>query len=340
MAFCLLRLCENRLRGTKAKFVHHLMIVLLRFFNMMTPKANSMEASFCLEALTLSKQPKAVYNYYLLIVYRFVSGTIERSRLPTFERVLWRVLRGNLYMNHADIEEPFINPVSGEEVRKNVFIIFAHGEALLAKIRKVAEAMGATLYPIDANADKRNDALRDVNTRIEDLSTALYNTGHNRRIELNAVGDCVTKWQDVVRKEKLIYETLNLFNYDTRRKTLLAEGWVPTRDITRIQVALRHATVCLPLTFHIQCSYCIFRRNLGRMYLRFFTSFELTRSLRHLFAQTSLRRVFKPLWTVMVSLLIRKLTLVCLPSSHSLSCLLLCLEISVMGLSFFSLHLL
>lgn len=32
----------------------------------------------------------------------FVSGTIDRARMGTFERVLWRVLRGNLYMNYAE----------------------------------------------------------------------------------------------------------------------------------------------------------------------------------------------------------------------------------------------
>ncbi|KAK0227755.1 hypothetical protein IW262DRAFT_553022 [Armillaria fumosa] len=44
--------------------------------------------------------------------------------------------------------------------KTSLLFIIAHGDALLAKIRKVAESMCSAPYPIDANADKRAVALR------------------------------------------------------------------------------------------------------------------------------------------------------------------------------------
>ncbi|KAF9904954.1 H(+)-transporting V0 sector ATPase subunit a [Linnemannia zychae] len=171
-----------------------------------------------------------------------VTGVIPRSKMQTFERILWRSLRGNLYMNTAEIDEPVIDPSTDVVVEKNVFIIFAHGREILAKIKKIAESLGATLYPIDSSPDRRREALLDVVRHIEEFNSVLVNTTQTRRQELMRISENLVAWMIIVKKEKATYHTMNHFNYDINRKCLIAEGWCPTNEIVTIQNALRGVT--------------------------------------------------------------------------------------------------
>lgn len=40
----------------------------------------------------------------------FVAGVIERERIIGFERMLWRISRGNVFLRQVDIETPFKDP--------------------------------------------------------------------------------------------------------------------------------------------------------------------------------------------------------------------------------------
>jgi V-type H+-transporting ATPase subunit a len=46
----------------------------------------------------------------------FVAGVIPRERIIGFERILWRVSRGNIYLRQADIAKPFKDPKSVRKI--------------------------------------------------------------------------------------------------------------------------------------------------------------------------------------------------------------------------------
>lgn len=169
----------------------------------------------------------------------FVAGVISRDRVAAFERILWRTLRGNLYMNQSEIPEPLIDPSNNEPVNKNVFVIFAHGKEILAKIRKISESMGAEVYNVDENSDLRRDQIHEVNARLNDVQNVLKNTQQTLDAELTQIARSLSAWMVLVNKEKSVYNTLNLFSYDRARRTLIAEGWCPTNDMPLIRSTLQ-----------------------------------------------------------------------------------------------------
>lgn len=169
----------------------------------------------------------------------FVAGVIPRERLAAFERILWRTLRGNLYMNQSEIPEAIVNPENNEETHKNVFVIFAHGKEIIAKIRKISESLGADLYSVDENSELRRDQIHEVNSRLSDLSNVLRNTKNTLDAELTQIARSLAAWIIVIKKEKAVYEALNMCSYDQARKTLIAEAWCPTNSLPLIKATLQ-----------------------------------------------------------------------------------------------------
>uniref|UniRef100_A0A672LD01 V-type proton ATPase subunit a n=1 Tax=Sinocyclocheilus grahami TaxID=75366 RepID=A0A672LD01_SINGR len=173
---------------------------------------------------------------------RFVAGVIGRERIPTFERMLWRVCRGNVFLRQADIEDPLEDPATGDHVHKSVFIIFFQGDQLKNRVKKICEGFRASLYPCPETSQERKEMAAGVNTRIDDLQMVLNQTEDHRQRVLQAAAKTVRVWFIKVRKMKAIYHTLNLCNIDVTQKCLIAEIWCPVSDLDSIQFALRRGT--------------------------------------------------------------------------------------------------
>lgn len=40
----------------------------------------------------------------------FVAGVIQRERVPAFERMLWRISRGNVFLRRVELDKPLEDP--------------------------------------------------------------------------------------------------------------------------------------------------------------------------------------------------------------------------------------
>ncbi len=55
----------------------------------------------------------------------FVSGVISRERMLGFERMLWRVCRGNVFLRQAEIPELIEDPISVKfNFKRNILLNF------------------------------------------------------------------------------------------------------------------------------------------------------------------------------------------------------------------------
>uniref|UniRef100_A0A182SGH0 V-type proton ATPase subunit a n=1 Tax=Anopheles maculatus TaxID=74869 RepID=A0A182SGH0_9DIPT len=178
----------------------------------------------------------------------FVAGVIQREKMPGFERMLWRISRGNIFLRQVELEEPLEDPATGNEIFKTVFVAFFQGEQLKARIKKVCTGYHVSLYPCPSSGSERTEMVKGVCTRLEDLNMVLNQTQDHRSIVLATVAKELFNWRIMVKKMKAIYHTLNLFNMDVTKKCLIGECWVPVPDLPKVQKALSDGSAAVGST--------------------------------------------------------------------------------------------
>lgn len=177
---------------------------------------------------------------------KFVVGVIQIKKYNAFERVMWRAMRGNVYISKSNIYT-YTSTGSGAsdpKEEKCVFIIFGHGAAALTKVQKICTALGCRTFPEIAHEDAsgRADRLVQVDAQINDLNSILFNTRQTCRSELSKIAESVDEQLAVVLQQKAIYAVMNLLHYDSGRKCLIGEAWCETKRVRQVDEALQKAS--------------------------------------------------------------------------------------------------
>ncbi|GEQ71231.1 hypothetical protein JCM33374_g4912 [Metschnikowia sp. JCM 33374] len=181
----------------------------------------------------------------------FICGVIDRQKVAPLQQILWRILRGNLYYYTEELPEAVYDAKSDSYVNKNAFIIFSHGSIIHQRITKIAQSLEADLYKVDASAALRDEQLAAVDVKLADVNTVLAQTERALNSELVAISRDLGRWWEVIAREKAVYKTMNLCDYDNSRRSLIGEGWIPTDEIDTLTKAVVSANSSVPTIVNV-----------------------------------------------------------------------------------------
>ena len=156
-----------------------------------------------------------------------ITGCIPLADKATFERMLFRSTRGNCYVRFAPIEAEISDPITGDLMEKEVFIIFFKSSSIESKIIKICDSFSAHRYKLpDMNDETSVDRmLSDNANELVDSHTVLSKNQDTRYRLCSMLSSHVERWNWIVLREKGIYHSLNMFKADVTGM-LRAEGWI------------------------------------------------------------------------------------------------------------------
>ena len=116
---------------------------------------------------------------------------------------------------------------------------------MLCTSLQICEAFSANRYPLPDSVARQRQMNAEVSGRLRELKTTLETGARYREGMLSTVAASLESWQTQVFREKAVYHTLNKLSVDVASKVLVAEVWVPTCSMLRVQESLTTATTAL-----------------------------------------------------------------------------------------------
>ena len=171
-----------------------------------------------------------------------VVGVIAEEKANAFEKILYRVTRGNTVVRFVSIPEPIFDAQEGKEVSKKVFVGFLQGAASFAKVQRICDVVGAHIY--DYNEGEMRYKVEELRGSLKEHQRVVSESEKEIRNTLSQINAEFCAWQDVVTQETGIYATLNRFKYTGGGESgeyVVAEGWIPSSSNTEIRQALQKA---------------------------------------------------------------------------------------------------
>jgi V-type H+-transporting ATPase subunit a len=176
-------------------------------------------------------------------------GTIPVGQRVGFDRMLFRTTRGNAYVTFSDPFDDCVDPQTGEKVPKCVFCVVYIGAAVQRRIIKMCEFFQARRYPVPENAQQVQAELKEIEQAIMEKQDVLERTISKVKEVLSHLASDTTypqkshlrNYQDWIRREKLVCETLKRCYTPDNSNLIRAEGWLPADQFDELNLAVRKA---------------------------------------------------------------------------------------------------
>eukprot|EP00397_Hematodinium_sp_SG-2012_P007825 GEMP01007875.1.p1 GENE.GEMP01007875.1~~GEMP01007875.1.p1 ORF type:complete len:776 (+),score=124.09 GEMP01007875.1:805-3132(+) len=200
-----------------------------------------------------SEETESLLDSRDMSTFSHIAGVLPAQDQERFARFLFRSTRGNTFTHFEPIYERLIDPQTGKEMQKSVFVVYYQdarstegGSAMHNRIARACNQFGVNVYPWVTSRDESALRIRSLAQQLGEKERALrgydrfVDENHARLLEIQLSGNSLIEdWRLFALKEKSIYSTLNYFEGES---TVRCDVWYPKAEEDEIRrLLLQHS---------------------------------------------------------------------------------------------------